>query len=246
MKYRKFCSFYSPDRVSRYLRAANNNHKKAIQLYYQNQMLAKSFHPLLGMYEVVLRNRLNHILSVHFNDSDWIINQRTGFMHNYSINHRRHRQDHYALLEQVNAEIAKLQNSGAQVTASKIVSELNFGFWTLLFEPSHSSLLGDIPMTVFSKNTDPSWDVQMYYNMVQAVRLFRNRVSHNESSIFNGNSLDLAGAKQIYKYICDSLNWIDSSIMSDFEKHSLNTVPDVISRIEAKKRPCFLKRILSR
>lgn len=101
-------------------------------------------------------------------------------------------------------------------------------------------------MTVFSKNSDPSWDVQRYYDMVQEVRLFRNRVSHNESIIFNGSNLDLSKAKQIYAYICKSLNWIDSSIMTDFERHSLNSVPDVISRMEARKRPCFFKRLFSK
>ena len=49
--------------------------------------LAQAFHPLLGALEVILRNRINTILTAHFSDPDWIVNQKTGLMADPSLTH---------------------------------------------------------------------------------------------------------------------------------------------------------------
>lgn len=51
-----------------------------MNLYYANLELAQAFHPLLGTFEVILRNQIHYALAAHFNDKEWIINQKNGFM----------------------------------------------------------------------------------------------------------------------------------------------------------------------
>ena len=46
-----------------------------MELYQANLELAQAFHPLLGSFEVILRNQLHYALAAHFNDKEWIINQ---------------------------------------------------------------------------------------------------------------------------------------------------------------------------
>ncbi len=87
MKYQKVRLYLSSQRIDRYLIATGNRKTRAVRLYKANLKIAQSFHPLLGALEVTLRNRINTILSAHFSDPDWIINQKTGFMAAPSLTH---------------------------------------------------------------------------------------------------------------------------------------------------------------
>ncbi len=85
MKFRDFRQYFSSSRISRYLAATANSNQKATKLYKANLKVAQAFHPLLGVLEVVLRNRINDVLTAHFTDPDWIINQKAGFMADPSL-----------------------------------------------------------------------------------------------------------------------------------------------------------------
>ena len=80
MKFTDFRQLFSSARINRYLVATNNSKTKTVKLYKANIKITQTFNPLMGVLEVVLRNRINDTLTVHFTDPDWIINQKTGFM----------------------------------------------------------------------------------------------------------------------------------------------------------------------
>lgn len=80
MRFNKIRLYFSPQRIDRYLVASGNSKARAISLYKANLRVAQSFHPLLGALEVALRNQINTVLTAHFGDADWIINQKKGFM----------------------------------------------------------------------------------------------------------------------------------------------------------------------
>lgn len=77
--------YLSNSRYNRYLIATGNDNDRARKLYNANIRLAQAFHPILSQFEVILRNSLNTILSSHFRDPDWIINQKNGFMRHLSL-----------------------------------------------------------------------------------------------------------------------------------------------------------------
>ena len=56
-------------------------------MYYANARLARAFQPLISCFEVVLRNQLHYALANHFNDVQWLVNQKTGFMSDPSLTH---------------------------------------------------------------------------------------------------------------------------------------------------------------
>lgn len=70
MKFRDFRQYFSSARVSRYLAAAGNSTTRATKLYKANLKVTQAFHPLLGIVEVVVRNRINDILTAHFTDPE--------------------------------------------------------------------------------------------------------------------------------------------------------------------------------
>ncbi len=72
---------FSSSRYNRYLNATGNNRDSAKRLYHASIRLGQAFHPVMSQFEVVLRNSLNVILSTHFKDPDWIMNQKAGFMY---------------------------------------------------------------------------------------------------------------------------------------------------------------------
>lgn len=90
MKYSEVIFFLSSPRMQRFLDATGSK-TKAVKLYKANLRIAQSIHPLLGILEVILRNRLNDILSTHFADNNWILNQTTGFMSDSSLKYKHKR-----------------------------------------------------------------------------------------------------------------------------------------------------------
>ncbi len=80
MKFNESLLFFSSSRIDRYHNATGKIELKTIELYKANLTLSKYFHPLLGIFEVLFRNIINEILSNYFNDPNWIINQKSGFM----------------------------------------------------------------------------------------------------------------------------------------------------------------------
>ena len=77
MKFTLINQYFSIARMDRYMMAVGHSTTKAVRLYKANLKVAQSFHPLLSVVEVILRNRLNEVLTAAFTDPDWIINQKT-------------------------------------------------------------------------------------------------------------------------------------------------------------------------
>ncbi len=66
MKFKDFRQYFSAARVNRYLIATGNSTGRAVKLYKANLKTSQAFHPLLGVFEVILRNRFNDILTSQF------------------------------------------------------------------------------------------------------------------------------------------------------------------------------------
>lgn len=92
MKFSDVRLYISAPRINKYL-IATGSKTKAVKLYKANLKISQAFHPILGVMEVVLRNRLNTLISAHFSDPDWIINQKTGFMSDPSLRYTYKKQD---------------------------------------------------------------------------------------------------------------------------------------------------------
>ena len=58
MKFRDFRQYFSASRINRYLLSTGNSTSRAVRLYKANLKISQAFHPLLGVFEVILRNRI--------------------------------------------------------------------------------------------------------------------------------------------------------------------------------------------
>jgi hypothetical protein len=224
MKLKDFKHYFSSARVNRYLIATGNSTEKTVKLYEANLKISQAFHPLLGILEVVLRNRLNDVLALYFTDPDWIINQKSGFMSDSSLRYTYKRTGVVKTNDFLKREILKaekrLNKTQTPITSGKIIAEQTLGFWTDLFEVHNYRLLKGKPIQIFQ--TLPSGFGRKEVNdQLDKVRRFRNRINHNEPICFNGDLIDFNETVEVHHSIINLLTWIDPEIiklLSDLDK----------------------------
>lgn len=232
---KKFSRLFSCARVSRYVKAARGDKKKAQKMYYANARLARAFQPLLSFFEVVLRNQLHYALAAHFGDVQWLINQKAGFMSDPSLIHidkktGKVKKNHF-LKDEVQRAEKELQSRGKNTTSGRIIAELNFGFWNSLYETHHYALLKGVPCQIF-KSLPAGYGRKDVNIVIQEIRMLRNRVSHNEPLCFNNRKFDMSYVKDMYAKISDFLSWINPEILSALRSESLDCVAEEIGRTE--------------
>lgn len=235
MNHKKFSKLYSNARVSRYVKAANGDRRKAQKMYYANARVAQSFQPLLSFFEVILRNQLHYALAAHFNDVQWLINQKTGFMSDSSLTHTVKKTGKVTVNDFLKKEVERSERTligkKRNVTAGRVIAELNLGFWNSLYETHHYALLKGVPCQIF-KSLPTGYGRKEVNNAIQEIRTLRNRVSHNEPLCFSNKVYDMTYAKEMYGKINDFLSWINPDIMISLKSESLDNVCREIGRAE--------------
>lgn len=220
MKFSEIEHHLSIPRINRYLQICTRK-TRAIKLYRGNLRLAQSFHPLLGVLEVILRNQVDRAIANHFSDDDWILNQRTGFMSSPTLAGTQN-----YLRGQVNSTKRKIIRRGASVTSPRIIAEQTFGFWTDLFEPHHFKLIGGSPMRAF-RNLPKGHKRTTVLVELTKIRRFRNRINHNEPILLRANSIDFSEAIDVYNSIIDVLIWLDPNLISRVK--TIDSAPRTLS-----------------
>jgi len=218
MKFKDFRHYFSSPRVSRYLAATHNSKSRSAKLYKANLKIAQAFHPLLGVLEVVLRNRINDVLAAYFTDPDWIINQKAGFMTDPSLRYRNKKTqritvNHFLLTEVEKAE-RRLRKNNAVITSGKIIAEQTLGFWTDLFEVHHYKLLRGKPIQIF-RSLPSGYGRKEVSDELAIIRKFRNRINHNEPVCFdNQNNINFSKPLDVHQSMMHILSWIDPELVN--------------------------------
>lgn len=227
MNYQQFARLYSFSRVSRYKKAAKGNKEIAQRMYYANMRIAQAFQPLIGSFEVILRNQLHYKIASYFNDVQWLIHQKTGFMSDSSLIHINKktgkRQVNDFLKKEVERSEKSLIDKNRNVVAGRIIAELNFGFWNSLYEKHHYALLKGIPCGIF-KTLPKGYGRKEVNHYIQEIRILRNRISHNEPICFKDKKFSLEYVQQMHKMICDFFTWIDPCILPTLRNECLDNV----------------------
>lgn len=235
MKFNLFVKYYSYSRVSKYHKATSRNKAKTMMLYNGNLKISQAFYPLLGVLEVILRNRIHREIAFMYNDKNWIINQKAGFMSDKSLTKKDKRTgklitNDYLLKEVTSAE-RKLKRKGASsALAGQVIAEQTLGFWTCFFDPPYYKILKGVPAKAF-KYLPAGYGRKDISNTLFEIREFRNRIFHNEPICFVNNKIDFSYARKIYALITGVLGWIDPKIHT-----SLLEIDRVLKVIDDEER----------
>jgi len=211
-EYEIFKFFLSAPRIERYLFAKDFDEELCVKLYKSNLNISKSFHPVLGIFEVVLRNEIDKVLQLYFNDDDWIINQQNGFMidpelsyfdpYLGKITHNRF------IFNSVEMSKIKILKKSININSNRVLAEQSLSFWKELFEKKYYKLLKGRPIQIF-KNLPQNISRVDILNQLTKIRKFRNRIYHNEPICFKGNEVDLKTPLNIYNSILNLMKWIN-------------------------------------
>ncbi len=205
----KIQQILSVPRFNRYLNACGGDFERSEKLYKWNLRVAMAFHPVLGVFEVFFRNKINDTLTSFFGDPDWMINKRSRLP--------------FLMNKQIQDVEAKLVKMGGIVTHSKLVADQPFGFWTNCFEKSvYKHLSGSLihafpllPMGLLRKDIS---------GKLNEIRLMRNRINHNDPICFRFNVVDFSFAEHCHNTIYEVINWTDPDLkrfLKDLDKVQL-------------------------
>lgn len=185
----------SKERIKPYLKRHNNNYAKALEHYKANIRISESFYPLIAIIEVVFRNNVNTQLTRKYNSPLWFDTPE------FHIDCSK-----FQLKKIREAKNAK-SVGGKLYSPGKIVSELNFGFWTSLFEPRQSLSLWKSLRLSFPncpKSTRHRKEISRRFNRI---RKLRNRIFHHEPI-----SWDYAVLQNYYTEMLCVIQWLNKDL----------------------------------
>ncbi|ARS41470.1 hypothetical protein CA265_18150 [Sphingobacteriaceae bacterium GW460-11-11-14-LB5] len=208
MNYAQLESYLSQPRLNRFLRATGNSKVKAQKLYRINLRVCQAFYPIMNLFETFLRNAVYNTIAAHFADNDWIINQKSGFMSHLSLAPSR-----YYLKGQVDKGEVEIRRKRNVVTASRLIAEQTFGFWTAFFDNHHYILVGGAPLNAFIHKPQNINRSALAAKLLR-IRTLRNRIYHNEPICFSGNTVEFSLARKVLDDIHDILEWISPDLKS--------------------------------
>ena len=158
----------SREQLNKYIIWADQDLKIALDLYSLNHTVSRALLTSLHVLEIVLRNSVNEKLKSVWGEK-WFLKE--------IITMRKLQEKK---IEQVIVQIYKSNNSD-QITNSSIVSNLSFGFWTMLFSPKYNLLWGNHLHKVFVSN-QPIQRKEIS-NSLNKLRKLRNSIAHHEAII---------------------------------------------------------------
>lgn len=156
----------SDDRLNS-LVPAGGDQSTVVRYYVENVLLCESFYPVLHLFEVGLRNSIDHGFTMKWGKS-WI--EDPGAL---PLGKRE--------IDQLERTRNQIREAGKDVTRSRIVAGLSLGFWTGLLSPYydhqwHGSVIRNVcPGLRGSARTRAT-----VANTVSRVRVFRNNVFHHD------------------------------------------------------------------
>lgn len=211
MHFNQLQNLLSAARLERYLVATGGDEERAARLYRANLKLAQAFHPILGVFEVVLRNKIDQALEVYFNDPDWIINQKR------VLGGR--------LLTQILEAENRLLGDRIPVTKGKLIASQMLGFWTETFSKPTFKILKGSPIHIFKHPPTALVRADISIRLNQ-IRQLRNRINHNEPICFKHQQIDCTEAAVVHQALYAVMDWIDPNIR--WLLQGLDEVQDVL------------------
>ena len=206
MKYSVFEKIMSQPRMSRYLTACSNDTRKSMILYRLNLKLSQELFTIISCFEIAIRNAINNHYSV-IHGNNWLKDLvATGGQ----FDNNRCRKT----AEIIRRGLRKLNHN---YTHSKLIAEMDFGFWRYLFSQPQFYAGGQSLLQIFPAKPKSSPTVQYnsryVFNELEKINDIRNRIAHHEPICFNlGHAIiNTTYAKQNYRLIKDLFNWMQIS-----------------------------------
>lgn len=205
MKYSDFEHIISPERMRRYLIACNNDTKKAMTLYRYNLRLSQEMFPIIGCFEVALRNKIDAEMTKQFG-TDWL---RNSIMKNgiFFDDHRVHKTK--AIIEKAYNDLT----TNHKYTHSGLLTEMGFGVWKYLYSNVEYTKTNKCLLKIFpnkpKSTTTIHYNHQYVFNELDKINYIRNRIAHHEPiCIDKPDRIAIQNITQCYNSIIQLFMWM--------------------------------------
>ncbi|MEA3513528.1 MAG: hypothetical protein U9R37_07980 [Campylobacterota bacterium] len=195
--------------INKFVSNTRFNSYDGIELYKKNLLKSKELYIPLSILEVSLRNSINTLFEKLYG-AGWLVNE---------ANFLKHKE-----LEKIYNAKNKLKSNKEQVTKDKLVAELNFGFWTGLFQSLYQEKMRLNNLKQIFINL-PSKDMlvvdrKLISSKLNHIREFRNRVFHHENIL-------KVKYKDIEKDIFEILMFLDEKIYNFTKNLNNESIDDL-------------------
>jgi hypothetical protein len=209
MKYTDFERIMSATRMNRYLVACGNNSRKAMTLYRKNLHLSQELFTVISCFEIALRNSINQQYT-NLYGNDWLQNSiSSGGIF-----------DKPACLRAKNVIGKALIKLDKNYTHTKLLAEMDFGFWRYLFAQPQFYAGGQTLLRIFpSKPTSTpaiQYNQTFVFNQLEQINTLRNRIAHHEPVCFFPGKpvINTTYARQQYALILQLFQWMNIDELS--------------------------------
>lgn len=189
----------STPRLQRYRNVAGTD-LETVLLYCWNVQLAEALIPPLAILEVALHNAVHDTLTAHKGTSFWFKSVL-------------HQQKYDNIVELINRITSR---QGFPPTADKVISEITFGFWPLIFARRYNALWWGQPYPLLSRviPNHPNVARDTRAKFEQRLEYFvalRNRLMHQEA-VFQGVAAvnrPIMPIETLHAQLLETIGWIN-------------------------------------
>ncbi len=188
----------SPDRFNSYLVQTQGDRNKAIRLYEYNTEISEALYGVIQGLEITLRNSIHRALQIGLGSADWF--------------------DHVPLQPKEAASLneAKIavEETHEEVTPSRIIAKINFGFWVRLTARAYEKELW-VPhlYKIFPMKMMRS----LLNKRLLKIKDLRNHIAHHERISKRDLATDYEEILETIKWLCPiTSNWVKNT--TRFEK----------------------------
>lgn len=210
---------FSPARVGRYRAARGGDATLASADYSRNMLLAEAMLPMLNVLEIGLRNAVHGRLKQLYRRDDW--------WEVWAV------QPEFDKVTRVVADAKqKLKQRRERATPDKILAELTFGFWCMLFNVKYQHLLWKDLRLAFPACPRDQRQRHTLSSALNRVRELRNRVFHHEPLLWLTPDLYEQHGKGV-----TLVRWLDPNLARWLGRHDRLPVIWATEELAAKRLP---------
>lgn len=191
----------STPRMSRYLKGHQGNQDHAAQAYVHNMRIAESLVSIFHVLEVALRNAIQREMVREYQRDDWF-EEFDGSTNSDLVSS-------YAKVAEARTSLKK---RGVTASADDITAELNFGFWTSLFNRKAFLDVSKPLMRVFHYAPKNSKKADVIRSRLNNARDLRNRCFHHEPLLWQP-------IFDLHRDITEIVQWIDPGLCAWLKAH---------------------------
>jgi len=211
--------------MSRYLNAVGRNTRKAMTLYRLNLRLSQELFTVESCFEIALRNKIDSHYTTFFGNN-WL---RDSALPGGMLSTRKCGKTPYIILEG--------QKRLPVYSHSKLLAEMELGFWRYLFAPHQFRSGGQNLLAIFPSKPISTpilrYDHNFVFNELEKINNLRNRLAHHEPVCFlSGKPIkDTIYARTHYSLILNLFIWMqidEASIL-----YGLDHIKEICNKIDS-------------